>query len=296
MFLLHFKTRDPHHRCLSLESYGFIFIPFQHHNLNLEHPVVQNELDNNIHNSYTVEKCFETRPCIYHHGGVQNKISAAAKMKRKDDAQHNARLHSMAQSSDMRKRLREYMTEEGMLQPPSSSSRLHVRQTALDPNHSDVMVLGTDVSNMLTMLSNRVNNSFSSIRAWFGFDDNKLNAAATIAQRIHSSNLRDDNTHVRLLVDILEAQANAVTPFDFDGWFNMDASSAALINNGFNTFTVEYLESLKSTERFIEFPAGFFMSMGAFVDMARCPILFCIDDELIVYFCGAEMVVISRLP
>jgi hypothetical protein len=112
-------------------------------------------------------------------------------------------------------------------------------------------------------------------------DEGKKNEAA----KILGTCLKDQATEMNENVRIWDAVHARFLPYKLGGYFNLDAKLQLLQSQGatVNTLTSSFLKSLRDYKEFKKVDKNMWISMAAFIDLARCPAVFCLDNQSLRY-------------
>jgi hypothetical protein len=241
-------------------------------------------------------------------------------------------LHSLRQSADLKRRLREHMVEEGMISR-DEARRLHAMENGIFggggtpgilravPGHGVIgggggggssssmsldaapVFTGTWFDQLMLKVSGAANNArkgskyygnaVRSVRddamrfmGWKDVDAVRAAENSASAELILTGDVKNvvlgGRQATQIMLDFWSDRNFMFTPFDFGGTLNTDANGnfPPGLQPSILTFSKDYVESLRSSKMFKEVDHDLYISTAAFVDLARCPVVFCIPDSL----------------
>jgi hypothetical protein len=241
-------------------------------------------------------------------------------------------LHSLRQSADLKRRLREHMVEEGMISRDearrshamengiflgggtpailravpghgviggggggggsSSSMSLDVAPVFTGAWFDQLMLKVSGAANNARKGSKYYGNAVWSVRddvmrfmGWKDVDaaraaDNSASAQQILTSDVKTAALTSGNAS-QCIADFWWERNLMFTPFDFGGTLNTYANGNLPpgLQPSILTFSKDYVQSLRSQKIFKEVDHDLYISTAAFVDLARCPVVFCIPDS-----------------
>ena len=226
------------------------------------------------------------------------------------DGNANRLFNLQTYADAQRKRLRESMEEEGMIQvkhlphlqqqqsrmpapTPQRHGLMHLRQATThhagfsghsDRENSDVPVVATGPSFFQNLFPNMRERARVSAVELNLIRDSTMDDAQRDATIILQSNLHTENNAAVNLDRMLGVFDKAFRPFQLSGTFNTDQNEEPIQGTTSVTFTKEFLLSMKRNDQFVMLPLLGYISWDCFLHLCRSPVFFCIDTEILEKF------------